>query len=238
MLGREPCARFDLVRMQRERPFVLTAVYPDVFHARFGRGSEFEESLQWPSASDPKLLAQFADGACVVVLAAIEMTRRRRIPRPGEAVLFHRALLQKNLTARIENQNVNGAVLQPEAMNLRAGVAANDLITVVHNVENLFAHDWYSISTNFTKVSKSTCSARIVSGKPTPAKAARKRSSGQSSLRRLSIILRRCEKPRFTSLRKTPPASFGSRGDLRRTILMHAESTSGGGKKQPGGILK
>src|SRR5436190_16761430 len=115
MIGREPCAGFDFVRMQRERAFVVAAVYPDVFHAGFGRGSQFEEPYQWSCEGNSEFLAQFAHGASIVVFAAIEMTRRRRIPCARKAIFLQGALLQKDFAARIKDEDVNGAVLQGKA---------------------------------------------------------------------------------------------------------------------------
>src|SRR5688572_1199656 len=189
--------------MQGERPFRLTAINPNVFHAGLGRGRQLEQPAQGRGRSESQFLAQFAHGAGVVVLAAVQMTRGRGIPGAGKAVLFHGAFLQKDFAARVEDQNVDGAMLKAEAMDLGACVAADDFIAVVHDIENFFAHGLAIICANLTKVGKSTRSARMVSGSPRLAKAACKRSPGQSCLRSLSIILRRCEKPRLTSLRKT-----------------------------------
>src|SRR5688500_15517352 len=191
MLQAKPFPALNLLRVQGERPFGMTTINPDMFHTGFRRRGKFEQPARWSRRDQPKFLLQFAQGARIIVLAAIEMARGRRIPGAGEAILLHRTLLQKNLAARIEHQHVHRTVLQSKAVDLWPRVASDDLVTIIYHIEDFFAHVVANIWANLMKVGKSTCSARMFSGSPTPAKASCKRSRGQSAFSSLNIILRR-----------------------------------------------
>jgi hypothetical protein len=48
--------------------------------------------------------------------------------------------LQKNLAARIENQDVNRAMQQTARMNLATRLPVNHLVALVDDIKNFFAH--------------------------------------------------------------------------------------------------
>src|ERR1041385_1029456 len=78
---REPVAAFDLFRIQCERTLRFAAVNPDEILVGVRSRGELEKFFQRRRRAQPDLLAQLADRAGVVVLAAIQMSRRRRVPQ-------------------------------------------------------------------------------------------------------------------------------------------------------------
>lgn len=82
-------------------------------------------------------LLQFADCRWRVVLASIQMTGNARIPNTGVRVLKHRPLLQKQIPAFVENENMHRPMQELFRMNFPTGFPADDLIILIHDVKNL-----------------------------------------------------------------------------------------------------
>src|ERR1043166_1132125 len=127
-------------------------------------------------------------------------------------------------------------------MHLRPAFLADDFVAFINNIKDFLVHGLdlafpLKLRVRLTNPSRLTASARISAGMPARVKADSSASRGQSCLRSLSIILRRCEKLRLTICRKTRACSDVSSGLLLRTSFTHAESTSGSGKKHEAGIL-
>src|SRR5471030_257027 len=126
--------------MQDERPFALAAINPAEFPARLLARVNLEQPPRRLREAQADLLAHLAQRARVVILAAVQMAGRRRIPFAGGDVLFHRALLEKHLAARIEHQHMHGAMPQPARMNLAPRVLPDHLVALVDDVKNFFGH--------------------------------------------------------------------------------------------------
>ena len=101
---REPAAVGEFFGVQPERAFVLTAVQPDELLASGLAGIDLKQPLRQGRKIEADLLARLAQGAGVVCLAGIDMTRDGGVPRVGKAVLFYRSLLQEQLTFGVEDQ--------------------------------------------------------------------------------------------------------------------------------------
>src|ERR1051325_6171864 len=243
--SRKPFAALNLLGMQLERAFGLVPENPDELLVGFPAGGDLEEPRRRRRDDHAEFLAQFAHGAGVVVLAAVEVARGGRIPRAGVHVLFHGALLEEHLAATIEHQHVDCAMQQAEPVDLAARALANHFVALVDDVENfvlpLGAHaevEWaVNIRVNSTKFSRETVSARACGEIFNVVKAASSRSPGQSVRSSLSIILRRCEKARLTMRVNEPCSSRGKSGSGRRKSVRQADTTSGAGKKHSGEIL-
>jgi len=102
-----------------------------------------------------------------------------------------RADLIEDFAAAIENQNMHGAMLEPEPVNFAAALLAYHLIALIDHIKNLFIHYLVKTWLIFTNWSSLTASARICAGSPACPKASSNASVGQSCLSSLSIILRR-----------------------------------------------
>src|SRR2546423_10053438 len=65
------------------------------------------------------------------------MARRARIPEIGMTIFPRRALLEKELTAAVENEEVDGAMSQVIPMHFRARTGPDHTIVFVHDGERL-----------------------------------------------------------------------------------------------------
>lgn len=72
-LGGEPGAVFDFFGLKLEGAFVGRAIDPDEFLAGLFAGVELEEAIGLAGELDAELFADFAEGAGVVVFAAVEV---------------------------------------------------------------------------------------------------------------------------------------------------------------------
>jgi uncharacterized protein (DUF486 family) len=139
-LRREPIARLDFLGMQDERPFAFAAINPAEFPARFLARVNFEKFFQRQIYFQPKLFAQLAHRARVVILARVHVAGRRRIPFAFGRVFEHGTFLEKHLATRIEHQHMHRAMPQPARMNLLARRLPDHLVALVDDVKNFFAH--------------------------------------------------------------------------------------------------
>ena len=135
----EPGARFDFVRMKRERAFMLALVDPDELLAGIGTGVDFEESSRGGWQLDSEFLSDLAESAGIVIFAAIEVARGGGIPGAGEAIFEARTFLEKELAALVEDEDVNGAVFEAELVNFSAAFAADHAVELIDDVKKLFA---------------------------------------------------------------------------------------------------
>jgi hypothetical protein len=71
----------------------------------------------------------------MVILTAIEMTRRRRIPFPWLLVLAEGTLLQKQLAVAIEDEDMNRAVHQALSMNFTTSLDRDDIVIFINDIE-------------------------------------------------------------------------------------------------------
>ena len=93
------------------------------------------------------------------------------------------------------------------------------------------------MGTSAATSSRVTASARMSGEICSSEIAASNCSTAQSCFSSFTIIFRRCENARLTIRTNVGRRDSGNKSRSRRTSVMHAESTSGGGKKQPDGIL-
>ena len=140
MLPGKPPARLNLFGVESEGPFGFSAIDPDEFLAGFLAGLESENAGGSNGKGDAEFLLDFTEGAGVVVLAAIEMARGRGIPGAGEGVLGLGTLLEENVATLIINEDVDGAMAEPLAMNLGAGETPDDLVVFVDDIKYFFGH--------------------------------------------------------------------------------------------------
>src|SRR5438105_6150281 len=101
--GGEPISCFEFLRIKLERAFVLIAIDPDVFLARFQAGGNLEKPGGGTSQFQAQFLAQFPHGTSVIALADLQMPGSRRVPLSWKGIFFHGPLLEKNLATTIEN---------------------------------------------------------------------------------------------------------------------------------------
>ena len=131
--------------MQRERPFAFAAVNPAKLPASFPARVNLEQPLerrQRPRRRDiqANFLAHFAHGARVIILAAVQMAGRRRVPLAGRDVLFQRTLLEKDFAARIEDQHMHRTMPQPARVNLAPRAPADYFVALIDNIKYFLGH--------------------------------------------------------------------------------------------------
>src|SRR5436190_24348968 len=120
-------------------------------------------------------------------------------------------------------------------MHFAARGLADDLVPLVHYIENLFAHVRVdveiavSFSVSRINCSNPTASARTERSKPASPNNRSNTGAGQSCLSNSNIILRRWLKARLITATKRGQRSGASPGFARRRRTRHAESTSGAG---------
>ena len=86
---------------------------------------------------DAQLLADFTPRAGLERLARGEHTADRHVPVPGVDVLGRGALVDEELAAAIEDEDVRGPVRQAPGTHLPARDDADELARIVHHVDQL-----------------------------------------------------------------------------------------------------
>jgi hypothetical protein len=110
----------------------------DEFVAGLGRGAELEDGAEGQARVVPaEFLGEFAAGGGGVVLARVEMAAAGGVPAIGEGVLGRAALLEEEATGIVVDEDVDGAVEKAAGVNFPARGLADDLVAVVHHVEDL-----------------------------------------------------------------------------------------------------
>ena len=117
---------------------MLAAVHPDKLLAGGLAGVDLEQPFRHGRKFEADLFARLAQGAGAVFFAGIDVARDGRVPCAGEAVFFHRALLQEQLALGVEDEQVNGAMPQAKPVHLDARLLADDLVVCIDDVEDLF----------------------------------------------------------------------------------------------------
>ena len=140
MSGIKPFTAVDFIRVQMEWALGVGAINPDMFLVGFHARRQFEQAFRWAGQSQPEFFMNFADGAGIVIFPSIQMTRSRRIPYTRLPILFHRSLLQKNLSSGIEDENVNRAMLQSQPVNFGSSFGTDHFIPVVYDIKNFLTH--------------------------------------------------------------------------------------------------
>jgi len=114
------------------------AVHPDKFPTGLWAGVDFEMFAQLALRDfQAEFLAQFAHCTVIVALSAAEVTRRAGVVAVRERVLARSALLKKDLTRRIEDKNVNRAMLQSAGVYFTARSTADHAVVIVHHIKEL-----------------------------------------------------------------------------------------------------
>ena len=119
---------------------MFAAVHPDELLRRCFAGVDLEQPLRHGGQLEADFFSRFAQSTGVIRLTGIDMTGDGRVPRAGEAVFFHRALLQEQLALGVEDEQVNGAVTQAKPVHLAARLLANDMVVRINDVEDFFTH--------------------------------------------------------------------------------------------------
>ena len=137
---REPAAIGEFVRVELEWPLVFAAVHPDELLRRCFAGVDLEQPLRYGGQLEADFFSRFAQSTGVIRLTGIDMTGDGRVPHAGEAVFFHRALLQKQLALGVEDEQVNGAVPQAKPVHLAARLLTDDMVVRIDDIKYLFTH--------------------------------------------------------------------------------------------------
>ena len=116
---------------------MFVAVESDVFPAGGGGWLESCDFGGWAFCFDAHFFGELANGRCFVGFAGIEMTRNTGVPHARVSILEHRALLQQQIAAFVENQDMHRAVQQPLRMHFATRGLAGDLIMFIDNIKNL-----------------------------------------------------------------------------------------------------
>ena len=133
----KPGGRLDFGRRKPDRPAVTRAVKPDMLPAGFLARRDAADFLRFFLHADAHFLVELAHGGRRIVLAGIQMPGNAGVPDAGMGVLEHRALLEQQIAAFVENEHMHRAVQQLLRMHLAAGLLAGDLIVFIHHIEDL-----------------------------------------------------------------------------------------------------
>jgi hypothetical protein len=136
----EPVAALDFFRVQLKRSLEFAAVDPDEFLAGFGAGIELEEFFGKAGEGDAEFFFSFTESAVVIGFADVEVSGSRRIPCAGKAVFAQGTFLEEDLASLVEDEDVDGAVLQAAAVDFGARRGSDDFVLFVYDVEDFFGH--------------------------------------------------------------------------------------------------
>src|SRR5262245_29265710 len=152
-----------------------TMVGPDKFLPGFSARLHFKQPFRHALQPHAQLLPHFPQRTGIVLFPLIQMPRSRGIPDSRKTILLQRTLLQEQLAARIENQDMHRPMFQPALMHLAAWRLANDFVQIIDDIKNLFTHVPDELVASFfvsrTNCSRETASARMVTGRLSSAKA-------------------------------------------------------------------
>lgn len=135
MFDLDPLAFADFDRVEDEGAFGAAGVDPDEFVAGLLAGRLLEDALQILCFVEADLLAEFAPGRAVVVLAAVNMAGAGADPLAGGGVFCHGTALQVELADLVENEDVDGPVVELLAVHKRARLLAKHLVLGVNDIE-------------------------------------------------------------------------------------------------------
>jgi hypothetical protein len=200
------------------------------------------KSLRHLAQCQAQFLPHLTHRAGVVTLTHIQVPRGGGIPRPREAILEHRSLLQEQFPVPVEHQHMHRPMFQRETMDLAPGLLPDDLVGFVHHVKNLFAHSSLLPLAVSDSVNAAHCSTLNFSAL-TPFSNPSSRNAGPTlppanPAATVSTASCAVAKIRASTIRTKSSIPRGAAGEApRRTRVTQAESTSGTGKKQLAGTL-
>ena len=84
-------------------------------------------------------LLKLAHSARIIIFPSVYMARSRGVPDAGLSILFHRSLLEENVSGTVEYQDMRRAVHQSKPMNFRPWLLADHLVLGIDYVKN-FIH--------------------------------------------------------------------------------------------------
>lgn len=134
--------RFRLLRRVADGAGVLGLVEADVFPTGVLAGGDAGDFGGWFVGGDAHFLVEFAECGGGVVFAGVEVAGDGRVPVAGVDVLEHRALLEEEVAAFVEDEDVDGAVEELSGVDVLAGCLSGDVVVFIDDVEDFAVFLW------------------------------------------------------------------------------------------------
>ena len=135
LAGSDPAPLTDLLRIQFEGPFGLTAINPDKLVAGLRAGRFLEDPPKVARLMEPDFLTELTKRGGPVILPTVDMAGAGTDPFPRGGILAHRPALEEELPPLVKDQHVNRPMKQPVLMDDRPGGAADDLIVQINHIK-------------------------------------------------------------------------------------------------------